>query len=309
MAFPDPGAEGAELATAGSGAPVSSLAPEFSELSDYLGGEYVTYQGKFWQCPSGRDAGPWDPEDFVETTVGDDLTLTYDAAAQAAGTAARAQGLAYERLYATDAVPQYVVSATYQPGDMATYSNQPWVCVSAGTTGAWSQGRWARTTLYDQVALKKDLSAKADASELSSLRRYGDLSYEADLPGGKWTIDGVEVVGGCRSQGPLFIWGDSSGYSVHLNPTAGAVALFGPGAADIGNYVDAGNKNKNPLSGDVLLSGEVDGHEMVHSPDEVRDQIALKGELSAKQGAILDRIQALEESLGQIGSKLDQILE
>ena len=261
MAFPDPGAEGAELATAGSGAPVSSLAPEFSELSDYLGGEYVTHGGRFWQCPSGREAGPWDPEDFVETTVGDDLTLALDDAAAAASSAAQALGNAYKRLYATDAVPQYVVSATYQPGDMATYSNQPWVCVSAGTTGAWSQGRWARTTLYDQVALKSELSGKADASAVS--RRL-------------YALDAV----------PQYV-------------TSGG-KVYQPG--------DMATLDDRPW---VCLCSDVSGSwdPSKWAQTTLYGQFALKGELSAKQGAILDRIQALEESLGQIGSKLDQILE
>jgi hypothetical protein len=48
---------------------LSVVAPEFSASISYAVGDYVTYDGKLYECTTAHEAGAWNSSDFTEKTV------------------------------------------------------------------------------------------------------------------------------------------------------------------------------------------------------------------------------------------------
>lgn len=127
------------------------LASPFSKTKTYQLGDYVVYNEHFYKCINAvTTAGEFDPSDWQEVTLADDLAdwkRILETAQQAFELLMTTRQDTFER----NLVEDYDTSEVYQTGMYVRYNGKFYRCVVNNTTGTFDPNDWT------QVVLTKDL--------------------------------------------------------------------------------------------------------------------------------------------------------
>lgn len=151
------------------------IAANFSVAVRYEVGDLVYYNGVLYRCIAVHDWAAWDSSHFTRADV-NDVMRTKLSQSDLSSMASK-----------NDIAETFSTSKNYVVGNLVTYNNLVYCCISAHSAGAWNSSHFARTTVGEALdtkisqddfsntaALKTDIARVFSASNIYSV---GDLVF------------------------------------------------------------------------------------------------------------------------------------
>lgn len=141
------------------------VAHEFRGSATYAVGRLVIHDDKLYRCTTAH-TGPWDANDFVQSTVDEAIIYEIDRAVLAASA---------EFAEKTDIASEFSRTQRYDVNRLVVYENVLYRCSVAHPAGEWNEDHFVRATVDDVIALNGGLKNIADNFDKTKSYSAGQL--------------------------------------------------------------------------------------------------------------------------------------
>ena len=124
----------------------NDIAANFSLAVRYEVGDLVYYNGVLYRCIAVHDWAAWDASHFTRADV-NDVLRTKLSQSDLSSMASK-----------NDIAETFSTSKNYVVGNLVTYNNLVYCCISAHSAGAWNSSHFARGTVEEALGYKAPLS-------------------------------------------------------------------------------------------------------------------------------------------------------
>lgn len=141
------------------------VAQEFRDSATYAVGRLVIHDDKLYRCTTAH-TGPWDANDFVQSTVEEAIIYEIDRAVLAASA---------EFAEKTDIASEFSSTQRYDVDRLVVYENVLYRCSVAHPAGEWNGDHFVQATVDDVIALNGGLKNIADDFDKTKSYSVGQL--------------------------------------------------------------------------------------------------------------------------------------
>lgn len=141
------------------------VAQEFRDSATYAVGRLVIHDDKLYRCTTAH-TGPWDANDFVQSTVEEAIIYEIDRAVLAASA---------EFAEKTDIASEFSRTQRYDVDRLVVYENVLYRCSVAHPAGEWNGDHFVQATVDDVIALNGGLRNIADDFDKTKSYSVGQL--------------------------------------------------------------------------------------------------------------------------------------